>query len=129
MIRIENFPSFVISKAQFYSRRITAYGTEWYIGIRLYKYCQTSKANILVTPSSIDQPETLGASVCGERSDQKECSFDVGATFKFMQPATVREDQLLQKFYFNSTKYYDGWGLRNFGRIDVILLCYLLINF
>ena len=86
LVRIENFPSFVTSKAEFNTKRITAYGTEWYISIKLCKYCQTSKEYIRATPSTTDQLETLGAFVCGTRSDRKECSFDVGATFKFKNP-------------------------------------------
>ena len=103
MIRVENFPSFVTSKAEFKSKRINAYGTEWYISIELYKYCQTSGEDVRVTPSSSDQPETLGVFVYGERSDRKECSFDVDATFKFKQPVTAQEYRYLRtrKFCFD----------------------------
>ena len=120
MIRIDSFPSFVTSKAVFETERITAFGTEWYISIELYKYCQISKANILVTPSSIDQPEALAAFVCGRRNDRKECSFDVDATFKFKRPSTAREFRYSHKFSFNSAKNCASWGDRQFARIDVI---------
>ena len=127
MIRINNFPTFVTSKAVFDTKRINAYGTEWFVKILLCKYCQTNKVYIPVTPSSIDPPETLGAFVCGMRRDRKECSFDVDATFKFKQPATASEYQLSHKFSFNSTKYYETFG---FPQIDVnyfVFFCQLII--
>ena len=128
MIRIENFPSFVISKDRFDSKPISAYGAEWYINIRLYKYCQTDKKYIHVTPSSLDRPETLAAFVCGGRKEcfvcggRKECSFDVEATFKFKQPVTAQENRFSHKFVFDSTNHhYDSWGFYSLAGIDVIL--------
>ena len=121
MIRIDSFPFFVISKDQFDTKRINAYGTEWHINIQLYKYCQTSKEFIQVTSSPSDQPETLATFVCGKRSDRKEFAFDVDATFKFKQPTTAQENRLSHKFCFNSTKQYESWGYRNFAKTDVIL--------
>ena len=91
MIRINNFPSFVTSRAEFYTKRINAYGTEWYIAIEWFKYCQTGKEYILVNSTSTDQSDTLGVFVCGGRSDQKECSFDVEAIFKLRQISTATE--------------------------------------
>ena len=128
LVHIENFPSFVTSKAEYDSVSINFNNTEWYVRIELYKFYQESNEYIRVTPSSADQPETLAAFVCGERSDQKECAFDVDATFKFKQPA--REDRESHKFCFNLTKHYDSWGYRKLARIDVILdLLFVVIFF
>ena len=121
MIRIDRFPSYVISKAEFDSKPISAYGAEWYINIRLYKYYQTDKKYIHVTSSSLDQPETLAAFVFGRRRDRKECSFNVDATSKFIQPDTAQEDMESHKFVFSSTKQCIGWGRPEFARIDVFL--------
>ena len=123
MSRINNFPSFVTSKAEFDTKRINAYGAEWFIAIEWYKYCQTGKKYIHVTSSSPDQPETLGVFLYGIRSDQKECSFVVEATFRLKQKSTAREWRYSHKFCFTSTKNCDSLGYRNFERIDVILLC------
>ena len=127
---IENFLSFVSLKAAFDTKRIDVYGTEWYISIELYKYCQTSKEHIHVTSSSPDQPETLGAFVCGRRSDRKECSFDVEATFKFKQSSINPEDldSNSDKFCFNSTTHYDAWGYFDFATIDVIFLIHTFLT-
>ena len=123
MVRIDNFPLFVTSKAVFDTKYFNAYGTEWYITISLYKYCQTRKGQKRVTSSSVnDQPETLGAFVYGTRSDRKECSFDVDETFKFKRPSTALEVQYSHKFSFGLTKHFDSWGSRQFARIDVILI-------
>ena len=121
LIRINNFPTFVTSKAVFDTKRINAYGTEWFVKILLCKYCQTNNKYIDVT-SSPDQlePETLAAFVCGIRSDRKECSFDVGATFKFKQSDSVQQRRYFHRFCFDSTKDYYDWGYLDFVRIDVI---------
>ena len=120
-VQIEDFTSFVTSKAKYESVSTNFNNTEWYIKIRLYKYCQTSKEFIQVTSSPSDQPETLATFVCGKRSDRKEFAFDVDATFKFKQPTTAQENRLSHKFCFNSTKQYESWGYRNFAKTDVIL--------
>ena len=120
MIRINNFPSFVTSKAVFDTKRINAYGTEWYIRIFLCKYCQTSNEHKIVKSTSTDQPETLGAFFCGTRSDGKECSFDVDFTFKFKRSSTAREMRFSENFSFNSTENLDAWGCVDFSTIDVI---------
>ena len=123
MVRIDKFPSFVTLKTEFNTKHFNAYGTEWYISIQLYKYCQTSKEHKRVTSSSInDQPETLGAFVYGTRSDGKKCSFDVDANFKFKRPSTAGGRRYSsEKFSFNSTKHNDARGYIQFGLIDVIL--------
>ena len=130
LVRIEHFPSFVISKAKYKSFSINFNNTEWFIMIRLYKCGQTSNDDICVTSSSTEQPETLGAFLCGKRSDRKECSFDVNAIFKFKRPSTAMELRFSHKFNFNSTEhYYDSWGSRKSARINVILLYHFLSIF
>ena len=119
-ILVENFHSFVTSKAEYESVSINFNNTEWYIYVQLFKYCLTSKEYIRITSSSTEQPETLGVFVCGRRSDQKECSFDVDETFKFKRPLTAKEVRYSHKFNFNSTRNLDSWGSRQLSRIDVI---------
>ena len=132
LIHIENFPSFITSKAKYESKRITVNNTEWYIHLNLKKYCQTGKEYIRVPPSSLEQPETLAAFVYGERRDGKECSFDVKATFNFKQPETVDEgideEVVAHKFSFcaSSTKF--NWGLPKLAKIDVRFLAFLQIK-
>ena len=130
LVRIENFPSFVTLKASFDTKQIDVYGTKWFIGIDLHKCGKTSKEDILVTSSSTDQPEFLGAFVCGTRFDRKECSFDVHSTFKFKRPTSAQENRESHKFCFNSTKQNASWGYRKLARIDVILdLLFVVIPF
>ena len=110
-VLVENFPSFIISKAEYKSVSINFNNTEWFVKIELHKYCQTSKENSRVTPSSPDPPETLAALLCGRRrSDPKECSFIVDATFKFKQSDTVQQGRYFHRFCFDSTKDYYDWG-------------------
>ena len=129
LVHIKNFHSFVTSKAEYESVSVNFNDTEWYICIQLYKYCQTDKKNLLVTPLSPEQPETLGLFLCGRRSDQKECSFDVGATFKFKRPRTAQKNRISNKFCFNLTNHDESRGERRFGRIDVILALSFFLNF
>ena len=129
MIRIDRFPSFVTSKAEFNTKRINAYGTEWYIAIELFKYCQTRNKYKIVKSTSPDQPETLGVFVYGRRRDQKECSCFVEATFKLRHISTAAEWRYSQKFCFTSTKNCESWGSRQFARIDVILASFFVGSF
>ena len=131
LVHIENFPSFVISKAKCQSVSVNFSNTEWHIRVQLFKYCQAGKEFILVTPSSSDQPETLSVCLCGRRSDRKECSFNVDALFKFKQPVTAQQKRYLHKFGFDSTTHYFNWGYRKFAQINVIfaLFYFLRINF
>lgn len=124
IIRIDNFPSFVASKADEYiTKRITTNGTKWYVKVGLYNYCQAGKEYVPITSSSM--PEFFGAFLCGIRTDQKECSFAVEAIFKFKRPSTAREIRYSHKFVFKSTnQHYDSWGCPAFVRIDVIFLLY-----
>ena len=128
-ILIENFHSFVTSKAEYESVSIDFNNTKWFIKIELYKCGQTSNNDIHVTPSSTERLETLVVFVCGRRSDQKEYSFAVDTILKFKQPIAAKEIQFSQKFEFTSTKNYLAWGYRSFAKIDVILLYHFLSNF
>ena len=122
-IRIENFPAFVTSKARYCKVCAVVNGTKWYISLRLKKYCQNKKKYIVVTPSSSYRPDTLGASIFGQESDeeQEDSSFIVNATFKFKQPSTAKEFFMLgRRFNLNTANgYHQGWGIDQIASIDV----------
>ena len=106
-IRIENFPSFVVSKAEYYTDKIIVNDMEWCISLSLMKYCQNEKHYITVSPSSNDQPEKLGAFIFGRRRDRKDSSFIVYATLKFKQPPTGVGFRILgEKLNLNKTNGY-----------------------
>ena len=95
--------------------------TEWYVSLSLKKYCQNEKKYIHVTPSSNDQPETLGACIFGKRDDEKDSSFIVHATFTFKHPSTAEIVWFLATIDLNSTNdYHKGWGVNDIAKIDVI---------
>ena len=121
-IRIENFPSFVSSNADYDTNGVIVNGTEWFIGMRLTKFCQNERKYIHITPSSSDQPKTLGACIFGTRSDEKDSSSIVNATFKFKQPSTAKEFRILgRRFNLNTANgYHQGWGVNEMAKIDVI---------
>lgn len=126
MLRIDSFPSFVNSCAEFSTKRISFNGAEWHLKFELYKYCQTTKKNILLTQSSPGQPETLGVFVCGTRGDPRECSFDVDAAFAFKRPPAVTEHRLLShKYCFSEAKNFDSWGYPQLAKIPVSLTLHL----
>ena len=122
MIRIEGFSSFVASRNEFNSNRISVGGKdkcEWDISLQFCRYNRIRKEFFCVISSS-PEPETLGAFVCGTRSDQKECSFDVDAIFRFKRPSTAPDCRYSHKFDFNSeNRHYDSWGYWDLARIDV----------
>ena len=106
-IRIENFPSFVVSKTKYYTDEIIVNDTEWYIRLSLMKYCQNENKYIFVTPSSNEQPENLVAFIFGRRSDRKDSSFIVYASINFKQPPTpVRFRILRRKLNLNKANRY-----------------------
>ena len=96
--------------------------TEWYIDLRLKKYCQNGKNYIHITPSSNDQPETLGACIFGKRNDKKNSSFIVSATFKLKQSLMAGGFRTsARRFDLNATNdYHQGWGVNAIAKIDVI---------
>ena len=125
-ICIENFPSFVNAKTFYETERIRLNNTEWFISVKLRKYCRTSNKYIHVTPSSSDEPETLGAFVHGKRIDAKQCSFHVYATFNSnREPPTDKEKRFPEpvKYSFNSSNAYQqpGRGFSALATIDVKL--------
>ena len=126
LVRIENFSSFVNSKAKCETKRVSVNDTEWCIKIEFYRYSQTDRDYILVTPSSPEQPEFFAAFVCGTRSDRKECSFAVDTILKFKRAA--QKFRYSHKFSFDSTNHCDSRGYRNFVRIDVILLYHFFLS-
>ena len=120
-IRIENFPSFVATKANYFTDDVIVNETVWYISLALVKYCQNKKKYIHVPPSSNNQPEALGAFIFGKRSDEKDSSYIVNATFKFKQPSTAKIFWFLVRFDLNTTNdYQKGMGVNAKAKIDVI---------
>ena len=59
-IRIDDFPSFVDSKATYETKAGTFEGVDWFIVIDLSKYWQESKSYITLNSTSMDTPEFLG---------------------------------------------------------------------
>ena len=120
-IRIENFPSFVATKAEYFTDDVIVNDTKWYISLFLAKYCQNEKKYIYVTPSSSDQPEALGAIIFGRRNNEKYSSFIVNATFKFKHPSMAEGFWLKGKIDLNTTNdFHLGRGDTNIAKIDVI---------
>ena len=122
LIRIDNFPSFVTSKARLYTRDIIVNNTRWYIVVVMTKYCQTSAKYISINAETSDQPEALAAVIKGKREKESiDCSFDVVAKFKFKQPHPMDdENEFTEKFCFNSSNGYKvGRGLW-LARINVV---------
>ena len=127
-IRIENFPSFVTSKAPYGIVGAVVNDTKWFIVLDLKKFCQNENKYIRVTPSSNDQPEALGARIFGERSDQKDSSYIVTANFKFKHPSMAKGFRFLAtRFDLNSKNgYHKGRGVYAIAKIDVINFIFLL---
>ena len=119
LIRIDNFPSFVTSKARHNTRDIILNNnTRWYflVAAGMRKYCQTSEKYICINTDTSDQPETLGAFVIGKGID---CSFDVVAKFKFKKPHPLdAKNEFTIKFCFNSSNN-DGWGFSDLAKINL----------
>ena len=59
-ICIDDFPSFVRSKAIYETKANTPKDVDWFIVIDLSKYCQESKRYITLDSTSSDTPEFLG---------------------------------------------------------------------
>ena len=95
---------------------------KWFIVFDLNIYCQNEKKYVSVTPSSNDQPETLGAYICGIRNDEKDSSFIVCASFKFKQQSTAEGiRQISGKIDLDKTNdYQEGFGINEMAKIDVI---------
>ena len=123
LIRIDNFLSFVTSKASYYTRNIIVNNTRWSIVVGMTKYCQTSSKYIWINADTSDQPEALAALIKGKREKESiDCSFDVEAKFKFKQPHPMDdENEFTKKFCFNSSNGYAfSWGFGNLSEINVV---------
>ena len=122
LIRIDNFPSFVTSKARLYTRDIIVNNTRLFIVVGMTKYCQTSAKYIWINAKASDHPEILAAYIIGRGEEGIDCSFDVVAKFKFKQPHPMDvENGFTKKYCFNSSNgYKDGWGFFQLAKINVI---------
>ena len=122
LIRIDNFPSFVTSKAHLYTRDIILNNnTRWNILVGLTKYCQTSEKYILINAETSDQPETLGVFVNGKGEKGINCSFDVVAKFKFKQPhpLDIGNEFTLIVCFNSSNGYGVAVGFSHLAEINV----------
>ena len=123
LIRIDNFPSFVTSKARHCTRNIIVNNTHWSIILDLRKYCQISAKYIHINAKTSDQPETLGVFVNGKGEKGINCSFDVVAKFKFKQPHPLDNGNEFTKIVcFNLSNGYGvavGWGFSHLAEINV----------
>ena len=131
LVRIDQFPAFVTSKACCFAEGININNTRWYISIDLRKYCQTSGEYIKITPDSADQPEKLGAFIHASRHHvKKDCSFDVEAQFKFKHVPTARGANFTCKFCLNSSNNYTcGCGTPRLAKIEVAFTFAFFIKF
>ena len=59
VIRIDDFPSFVDSKATYETKAGTFEDVDWFIVIQLSKYCHESKSYVTLNSISSDTPEFL----------------------------------------------------------------------
>ena len=121
LVRIDQFPAFVTSKACCFAEGININNTRWNISIKLRKYCQTSGEYIRIMPDSSDQPETLGAYIHGSRNHAgRYGSFDVEAQFKFKQVPTANCYNFTHKFCLNSSNEYKyNYGTSKLAKIEV----------
>ena len=129
LIRIDNFPSFVTSKAHHCTRDIIVNNTRWFIILDMRKYCQTSAKYICINDETSDQPESLGASINGKGEKSIDCSFDVVAKFKFKQPHPLDdENEFTKKFCFNSSNGYTvSSGFGDLAMINVIFTFFVFL--
>ena len=85
IIRINDFLSFVDSKATYERKAGTFEDVEWFIVIQLSKYCPESKSFITLNSTSSDTPEFLGIYIyCkGNPNDTIGASFNIDVIVKF----------------------------------------------
>ena len=124
LIRIDNFPLFVSSKAEYHSRCIVVNKIRWYIYMDLRQRFNTGDGtiNLCITPESPGQPDTLGAYLCGDASLCKNCAFDVVGKFKFKHAPTVVEREVKHKFDINkSNSFHDFNGFSDLAKINVVV--------
>ena len=104
LIRIDNFPSFVTTKARYFTG-IIVNNIRWYISVSIRKCRNVNETS--------DHPESLAAYILGTGEEGIDCLFDVVAKFKFKQPhPRDDENEFTKKFCFNSSNsYVVGWDL------------------
>lgn len=127
LIRIDNFPAFVASKAKCTTRNININNTLWNISLGLRKYCPKTNKYIRITPNSSVQPDTLVADINGQVSNSKQCSFDVATKFKFeTEDDESRSSSLKFKLDFNQSNGYKDSpdSLHILAEIDVVFYLY-----
>ena len=106
LIRIDDFPSFVASKARCFTREFNVNNTWWYVGICLDKWCETRERYTALTPESFDQPEFLSAGIWGNCAENicNDRSFDVAAIFKFKHSSADEQIMLpVTRFHFKQS--------------------------
>ena len=123
-IRIENFPSFVSSRTQYFTKNVIVSGTKWHIGLLLVKHYENMC--MYVSPSSNIQPEELKVGIFGERCDEKDdSSFIVNASFRFKQPSTAKGFRILErKFALDET---DNSVQALLHEIAIVVINFLLL--
>ena len=110
LIRIGNFPSFVTTKARYFTG-IIVNNIRWYISVSTRKCRNVNETS--------DHPESLAAYILGRGEEGIDCSFDVEAKIKFKNP--LDENKFKKKFCFNSSNGYEaGWGSLELTKINVI---------
>ena len=127
LVRIDNFPSFITSKARHKTRDIIVNNTRWYIVVGTRKWPNINETSIIsrILGRHPDQPEflALAAYIAGRGEEGIDCAFDVEAKFKFKQPHPMDDkNELTKKFCFNSSNGYEdaGWGIGNLAEINVV---------
>ena len=89
-IRIDDFPSFVNSKAKYEAKASTVNGIECFIGIELKKYCHKSKSYITLNSSSPGNAEFLGIYIRCKNATRNRISFSFDAIIKFKRNFVVK---------------------------------------
>ena len=92
VIRIDDIPSFVDSKATYETIAGTFADVDWFIVIDLSKYCQDSKRYITLNSTSSDTPEFLGIYFyCGSNLDAPRLCYNLDAIIKFKRTCFSKE--------------------------------------
>ena len=93
VIRIDDIPSFVDSKATYETIAGTFADVDWFIVIDLSKYCQDSKRYITLNSTSSDTPEFLGTYFYCESNPNvpHRRYFDIDAIIKFKRTCFSKE--------------------------------------
>ena len=117
-IRIDDFPSFVNSKAKYETKAGTVNGIECFIGIKLRKYCHESKRYITLNSSSPGNAEFLGIYICCKNAASKRISFYFDAILKFKRNFVVKNGFLSR---FNNKRSFEA-------KIDVFFFYFVKFN-